>query len=93
MIQSWGNRATQEVFVGYFARGVAHDVQRRAERKLHLLHRAVSLQDLNAAPSNRLEKMKGLENRWSMRINDQWRITFTWLDGHAWQVLIEDYHR
>ena len=92
MIRSWGNRATQEVFDGYFVRAMAHDVQRRAERKLHLLHRAVSLDDLYAVPSNRLEKLKGLDERWSIRINDQWRITFTWLNGHAWQVLIEDYH-
>ena len=92
MIRSWRDRRSQEVFEGYFVRGLAHEVQRRAERRLALLHRAASLADVRAVPSNRLEKLQGLQDRWSIRVNDQWRITFRWSDGDAWDVLIEDYH-
>ena len=92
MILSWGNRATREIFEGYFVRGLAHDVQRRAERRLRVLHRAADLGDLSGVPSMRLEKLQGMDGRWSIRINDQWRITFQWVAGDAWNVLIEDYH-
>ena len=44
-------------------------------------------------PSNRLEKLKGdLKGFYSIRINDQWRITFKWNNGNADQVKIIDYH-
>jgi len=46
-----------------------------------------------APPSNRLEKLKGnYEKRWSLRINDQWRIVFRWEGADALDVKITDYH-
>jgi len=44
-------------------------------------------------PSNRLEALKGnRKGQWSIRINNQWRICFKWVDGHAEDVEIVDYH-
>ncbi len=44
-------------------------------------------------PSNRLEKLKGdLGGFYSIRINDQWRIIFEWLNGEPHSVQIVDYH-
>lgn len=64
-----------------------------AKRKLEALNAASRLEDLNAPPSNRLEKLKGrLEGFHSIRVNDQWRLIFKWQDGDAQEVRIIDYH-
>jgi len=68
-------------------------ISRSARRKLLILHRAVSLQDLRSPSGNRLEELKGRrKGQHSIRINDQWRICFSWRDGDAFQVEITDYH-
>ena len=64
-----------------------------ALRKLRMLNRAVTLQDLRAPPANRLEKLAGgRAGQYSIRINDQWRICFEWKEGDADNVEIVDYH-
>lgn len=68
-------------------------IERVALRKLRMLDAAASVTDLRTPPGNRLEKLKGdREGQWSIRINDQWRICFTWADGDALDVEIVDYH-
>lgn len=68
-------------------------VARGAKRKLDHLHAATSLADLAAVPGNRLEALAGERaGQHSIRINDQWRICFTWKDGDAYWVEIADYH-
>ena len=68
-------------------------IERSARRKLFLLHRAMSLQDLRVPPGNRLEALKGeRKGEHSIRINDQWRICFRWRDKDAFDVEICDYH-
>lgn len=68
-------------------------MQRTALRKLLMIDAAVDLQDLRIPPANRLEKLKGLRaHQYSIRINDQWRVCFSWKDGHAYDVEITDYH-
>jgi proteic killer suppression protein len=64
-----------------------------ALRKLRMLNRAQTLQDLRVPPANRLERLSGdRSGQYSIRINEQWRICFEWRDGHAWRVEITDYH-
>jgi len=67
---------------------------RSAERALDRLEAASSLQDL-MTPGLRLEKLKGaVAGRFSVRVNDQWRICFTWPDGSPGPQAVEivDYH-
>lgn len=62
-------------------------------RKMGLVDAAEKLEDLRVPPGNRLEKLKGRRaGQHSVRINDQWRICFTWKDGSAFDVEIVDYH-
>ncbi|CAN5796020.1 hypothetical protein BH23GEM9_BH23GEM9_15960 [soil metagenome] len=62
-------------------------------RKLVVLDAAESLEDLRSPPGNRLEKLRGArEGQHSIRVNDQWRICFTWANGDAHRVEIVDYH-
>lgn len=92
MIRSFGDKRTEALFADDFVpqfQGVA----RRAKRKLEALNAASRLEDLKLPPSNRLEKLRGeLKDFYSIRVNEQWRVIFKWLDGDAHQVRIVDYH-
>jgi proteic killer suppression protein len=60
---------------------------------LEILNAAVSLDTLRVPPGNRLEALKGnRKGQYSIRINNQWRICFKWIDGNAQDVEIVDYH-
>ena len=92
MIVSFKCRNTQSLFAGSSVKRFVN-IRPVAERKLQMLHRAVRLDDLRVPPQNRLEKLKGdRKDRWSIRINDQWRICFKFENGDAAEVEIVDYH-
>ena len=94
MIRSFADRDSEALFQGRFAKRLAQDMQRAAQRKLRLLHQAEALRDLTAPPGNRLEALRGdRAGQHSIRINDQWRICFVWRDGGADNVEIVDYHQ
>ena len=58
-----------------------------------MIDNAKNLNDLKIPPANRLEKLRGdRAGQYSIRINDQWRICFTWQEGDAYDVEIADYH-
>jgi proteic killer suppression protein len=68
-------------------------IERQALRKLDLLDAAPDIRTLATLPGNRLEALKGERKaQYSIRINDQWRLCFVWLQGHAYDVEIVDYH-
>ena len=68
-------------------------IHNSANRKLHLLDAAVSLNSLRVPLGNRLEALKGdRRGQHSIRINDQWRICFVWTEACPENVIIEDYH-
>jgi toxin HigB-1 len=93
MIRSFADPEAELIFHHRRSRKLPPDIQRTALRKLILLDAAEELSDLSVPPGNRLEQLKGFDPlRYSVRINDQWRITFCWSDGGADNVRIEDYH-
>lgn len=58
-----------------------------------MINNARTLNDLRIPPANRLKSLKGnRKGQHSIRINDQWRICFTWSGSNAEQVEIADYH-
>ena len=68
-------------------------IERSALRKLDMLDAANELRILGALPGSRLERLRGdREGQYSIRINDQWRVCFTWREGDAYDVEITDYH-
>ncbi len=74
-------------------KGFPSDLGGIARRKLVQLDSAISLSDLAVPPGNRLEALKGdLRGRYSIRINDQWRIVFRWTEAGPDDVEIVDYH-
>lgn len=93
MIRSFADKESKRVWNAEHSRKLATDMQQTARRKLRVLNRAKRLGDLAAARGNHLEQLKGdRKGTYSLRINDQWRITFRWADGDAHDVRIEDYH-
>jgi proteic killer suppression protein len=93
VIRSFKSKETERIFYRQRSRQLPGDIQHVALRKLRMLNRAVSLQDLRVPPANRLEKLKGdRAGQYSIRINDQWRVCFEWKDGDAYEVEIVDYH-
>jgi proteic killer suppression protein len=92
MIRSFRDKDAEALFNDVAVRRF-RATERPARRKLLYLHRARVVQDLTAPPGNRLEALKGdRRGQHSIRINDQWRICFTWRDGDAHDVEIVDYH-
>ena len=68
-------------------------IEQVARRKLRQLDSATELRDAASPPGNRLEALRGdRSGQHSIRINDQWRICFSWRDGDAYNVEIVDYH-
>lgn len=93
MIVSFRDRTTEMVFGGDLPKGFPAQIFRVARRKLEMLDAARLLSDLKAPPANRLEALKGdRAGQHSIRINEQWRVCFSWTEAGAENVEIVDYH-
>ena len=96
MIRCFADRATEHVFYGEdtkAARRLPKVLWPLVRRKLDLLHGVSSLKDLAVVPGHRLESLRGDQaGRHSIRVNDQYRITFRFEADGAWEVRCEDYH-
>lgn len=68
-------------------------VRKALFRRLQMLDAACSINDLRVPPSNHLEKLRGdRAGQYSIRVNRQWRLCFTWANGEAVEVELCDYH-
>jgi toxin HigB-1 len=93
MIRSFADKETERVWGGIGSRRLPLEVQESGLRKLRILNRVRSVEELRTPPGNRLERLHGdRAGQWSIRINNQWRICFRWDDGEASDVEITDYH-
>lgn len=93
MIKSFRCPATERLANDERTSAFSTGVQRAGRRKLALLDTATSLNDLRSPPGNRLEKLTGdRDGQYSIRINDQFRLCFRWIEGDAYDVEITDYH-
>lgn len=96
MIQSFADEPTADLFRERntrAARSVPHELWPVVQRKLKMLDVASQLEDLLVPPGNRLERLKGkLADRYSIRVNSQYRVTFQWKKGDAYEVRVEDCH-
>ena len=96
MIQSFDDKTTADIFQERNTKDARHipkDLWRVVQRKLKMLDVAVRVDDLKSPPGNRLKPLTGqMRGRYSIRVNEQYRVTFRWEDGHAFEVAVEDYH-
>jgi Plasmid maintenance system killer protein len=93
VIRSFRDSATERLWSRQRVRSIDPRIERAALRKLVMLDAAETLDDLRVPPGNRLEAMRGdRAGQHSIRINQQWRICFTWTDAGPVDVQIVDYH-
>jgi proteic killer suppression protein len=96
VIQSFADETTADLFRERntrAARRIPRELWPVVGRKLKMVDVAVYLEDLSVLPGNRLRRLKGSHaDRHSVRVNDQYRVTFSWKQGHAYEVRVEDYH-
>lgn len=91
LIRSFRDAETEKVFLQRHSRKFGN-IEKVAIRKLFHLNRARQLQDL-ALPGNRLEALqRDRKGQHSIRVNDQYRVCFSWNDGDAYDVELTDYH-
>lgn len=93
MIKTFSSKYEEDLFKG----GIGHkdwaNYRRVARRKLLMVHAATILSDFKNPPNNKLEELKKeRKGQHAIRINQQYRVCFTWRDGHAYDVEITDYH-
>jgi proteic killer suppression protein len=93
MIVGFRSKETESIWRGEVSRRLPPEIQQTARRKLRMLNNARNLNDLRVPPANRLEALKrDRKGQHAIRINDQWRICFTWTDAGPANVEIVDYH-
>ena len=96
MIESFGNKLAEDLFFDRSSKETRQfppELRRAARRKILYLHDAAELTDLRVPPGNRLEALRGnLKGCFSIRIDDQWRVTFGWDKSNALDVSVVDYH-
>ncbi len=93
MIKSFRDSETEKIYNLVHSRRLPSDIQQIALRKLRMINNAKTINDLRVPPANRLEKLVGKRaGQHSIRINDQFRICFEWLEENAYNVEIVDYH-
>lgn len=93
MILTFGDKDTDSIWNGIRVKNMPLDIQNVGRRKLRMLNNSQTITDLRIPPSNRLEKLSGnLDGFYSIRIDNQWRIIFQWIEGQSVFVKIVDYH-
>ncbi len=93
MIKSFKCRETEKLYHRETSKKLPASIQQAALRKLWILDAAESLDDVRNPPGNRLESLQGdRQDQYSIRINNQFRLCFIWLENNAYAVEIVDYH-
>jgi proteic killer suppression protein len=93
MIRSFKDSETESLAKGNRVRRFVA-IERVARRKLRQIEIAMSINDLRIPPGNHLELLRGnRQGQYSIRINDQFRIYFAWIDSMAEDIEIVDYHQ
>lgn len=92
MIVSFDDKDTEKIWNQVYSKKLPKNIQRIGLRKLIILNNAKTLDDLRIPPENRLEQLSGNRaGKYSIRINDQWKICIYWNQGEVNKVEIVDY--
>ena len=93
MIKTFGDSETEKIRNNKKSPKLPPEIHKRAFTKLLIIHSAESEEDLIMPPGNKFEHLSGsLKDYCSIRINDQWRIQFKFLNNEAYEVKIVAYH-
>ena len=92
MIKSFRHKGLQRFHQSGSTAGIQTAHAKRLRLQLAALETATSIDDMDI-PGFHLHPLKGRErNRWSIRVNGNWRLTFEFRDGNAHVIDYQDYH-
>lgn len=93
MIKSFADKGTRTFWETGRGGTVPASIRSVAMRKLQIVDAAAQLDDLKVPPGNKLHPLlRKRAGQHAIRINDKYRVCFTWKDGHAYDVEVTDYH-
>ena len=91
VIVTFKDKEAEKIWNGDYSKKFPVEMQKTARRKLIHIHSSINHNDLRVPPGNKLHALSGdRKGQHSIRINDQWRICFTWKEGNAYEVEIVD---
>ncbi len=96
-IKNFKDKGTEDINYGRSSKAALRKLPRELHKKAQIclakLGAATSLSDLKTIRGNRFEALRGdRKGQYSIRVNDQYRVCFEWLDQNALEVEIVDYH-
>jgi proteic killer suppression protein len=91
VIKNWKSQVLKDLFETGKARRMDTVLQKRCLQRLTVLNEARDTRDLNL-PGFEFHPWKGWKNKWSISVSGQWRITFAWTNGDAYDVDLEQPH-
>lgn len=93
MIKNFSDPESELIAAGEYSKKLPVTIQRTARKKLRQLDAAASIDDLRMPPGNHLKALRGNRvGQYSIRINAQWRLCFSFHNGDVFDVEIVDYH-
>jgi proteic killer suppression protein len=93
MIRSFRDRESRRIARGEYSSRFPVSTQKRARLCIERIHSVHHPADLSSFPSMRFKKLSGKHQEiYSVRVNDQYRVCFGWVDGFAVNVELVDYH-
>lgn len=92
-MKKFHNKETEALFKRQKVHKWPIAVNKVGVRKLLLVYKGKSLDELRIYPGNRLEKLKGKVDTWSIRINEKYRIIFVWKDSKAWEIEVNKHDK
>ena len=92
MIQTFKNKSLEKLFKENFNKGVPANLENKIRIRLEVIDSALIVEDIRL-PGYDLHELKGdRKGTWSIKVSGNWRITFKFEDGDAYDVNLEDYH-
>jgi len=92
MIKSFSNKKLENFYYENQSKGINNDHIRKLARILDRLNQASEIKDMDY-PGSGLHKLEPKQdNRWAVSVNGNWRVTFVFNDGNAYEVCYGDYH-
>lgn len=92
MIQTFKNKALENLFRENFNKGIPVHLEKKTRIRLEVIDSALIVEDIRL-PGYDLHELKGdRKGTWSIKVSGNWRITFSFDDGNAYDVNLEDYH-
>jgi proteic killer suppression protein len=86
MIRSFKSKETEKIFSRQKSRLFSDEIQRIALRELRLLDQSLAAKEAWVRLNHNGDQRQGDAGRYSIPVDDHWRISFEWRDGHAYDV-------